>query len=410
MLFALHGAAVLQQEFLREHLGHLETSDVLIANCSSDLKILRGFFGQEAPMLCRLPLPVDTNTFRPRDQRECREMLEIDEDAKVVGFVGRLLPQRNLHHFLYMLAELKQVLSPRKIAAVVIGNYWVDYPVLNYGGADYQAHIGELIRVLNINDNLSYFPAGLSDDELAMAYCAMDILIHPTSALDENFGYVPLEAMACGTPVVGAAYGGLKETIGEGAFLMPTWTTRSGIRMDLIGGLESAKRLLLDDTLHAHISNNGIKRVLENYTEEVCGRRLCSAVSAAVSERRTGNQRPISLLPPPVAPEPAGLLPPLELPWEFYENAVKDYVSNGHPPLNSHTRLRLAAPVEQDALGTYYLIDPAWPARFCLDEIDRVIVERCRNVVSAGDLAGAGEPDWPRIKRLIDDGLLICSN
>ncbi|MCA1612644.1 MAG: glycosyltransferase [Acidobacteria bacterium] len=233
-------------------------------------------------------------------REECREILPAEGVDFIVGFVGRLLPQRNLHQFLRLLAELKRRVAPRKVAGLVIGNYWVDYPVLNYVTEGYRDYIGGLVGELGLADDLIYLPARLSDEELAMCYAAMDILVHPTNALDENFGYVPVEAMSCGTPVVGAAYGGVKDSVvsGETGFLMPTWVTRSGIRMDLISGLEEATRLLLDREARARMSEAAARRVRGHYTEEACAARLVAAVKRAVERRRAGDSRPVTMAPP----------------------------------------------------------------------------------------------------------------
>lgn len=58
------------------------------------------------------------------------------------------------------------------------------------------------------------FLGGLSDAELAKAYAGAKALIF--CALDEDFGMVPVEAMAHGTPVIGLAQGGVKETVIDG--------------------------------------------------------------------------------------------------------------------------------------------------------------------------------------------------
>lgn len=413
VLFAMHGGPVVDQEFLSTHLGRLETTDVLIVNCTSDLAILRRFFLGRMPRLCHLPLPVSTELFHPRPQRECRELLPVEGVDYIVGFVGRLLPQRNLHHFLHMLAELKRRLAPRTVAGIVIGNYWVDYPVLNYATGEYQTFIGGLVERLGLKDDVLYFPARLTDEELAACYGAMDVLIHPTNALDENFGYVPVEAMACGTPVVGAAYGGLKDTVvsGETGFLMRTWTTHSGIRMDILRGVEDALRLLQDDALRARMSEAAAARAREFFNEEVCAERLRREIRLAVGECKAGGARPVVMAPPRPEPPDAGLLPPAERPWEHYRNAVDDYVSGPRPVPAAGSRLRLAAPlVAHERGGAYGLVDPAWPATFRLEESDLALAERCREAVTLSDLPGDLREDLGRIERLIEDGLLLCSN
>lgn len=410
VLYAMHGSPVVSQEFLQTHLGRLETTDVLIVNCTSDIEILRRFFRERAPQFCLLPLPVDTELFHPRDMAECREILPVENVDVIVGFVGRLLPQRNLHQFLRMLAELKRRLAPRTVAGLVIGNYWVDYPVLNYVTEGYPDYIGELVRGLGLTDDLIYLPARLSDEELAMCYGAMDLLIHPTNALDENFGYVPVEAMASGTPVVGAAYGGLKDSVvsGETGFLMPTWTTRSGIRMDLLRGLEDAERLLSDPALRARMSEAAVRRVRDHYTEAACASRLVRAVREAVGARRAGAARPVTMAAPRPTPEPAGLLPPLAQPWEHFQNAVSDYVSMPCPKPGPNSRLKLAAPLLSVGAGLRRLDDPAWPATFSLDESELAEVERYREPVAA-EFTPDDDLGRARLARLVEDGLLICS-
>jgi hypothetical protein len=42
-------------------------------------------------------------------------------------------------------------------------------------------------------------------------YCAADVFV--TTPWYEPFGITPLEAMACGRPVIGAAVGGIKHTV-----------------------------------------------------------------------------------------------------------------------------------------------------------------------------------------------------
>jgi glycosyltransferase involved in cell wall biosynthesis len=58
------------------------------------------------------------------------------------------------------------------------------------------------------------FLGSVSDEELTLLYTNAKALIF--SALDEDFGMVPVEAMAAGTPVIALAQGGVKETVIDG--------------------------------------------------------------------------------------------------------------------------------------------------------------------------------------------------
>ena len=63
------------------------------------------------------------------------------------------------------------------------------------------------------------FPGYVDDADLPLLYRACAALVHP--ALYEGFGFPPLEAMACGTPVVVSDRPSLPEVVGEAAFVVP---------------------------------------------------------------------------------------------------------------------------------------------------------------------------------------------
>lgn len=65
---------------------------------------------------------------------------------------------------------------------------------------------GEQIRVIG----------GVSRSETVHWYSRSHCMIHPNQRFREPLGLAPLEAMACGLPVIGWRYGALKETVKEG--------------------------------------------------------------------------------------------------------------------------------------------------------------------------------------------------
>ncbi len=71
----------------------------------------------------------------------------------------------------------------------------------------------EIVADLNLESQVDF--AGRKDrNQLRYYYDAADLFI--TTPWYEPFGITPLEAMACGTPVIGAAVGGIKHTVVNG--------------------------------------------------------------------------------------------------------------------------------------------------------------------------------------------------
>jgi D-inositol-3-phosphate glycosyltransferase len=65
------------------------------------------------------------------------------------------------------------------------------------------------------------FTGPKAPDELRYWYSAADVFV--TTPWYEPFGITPVEAMACATPVIGAAVGGIKSTVldGQTGYLVP---------------------------------------------------------------------------------------------------------------------------------------------------------------------------------------------
>jgi glycosyltransferase involved in cell wall biosynthesis len=85
--------------------------------------------------------------------------------------------------------------------------------LLGGGNARYRASIRELAAQFGISDRLTFDTC--PRHRLRERYCAADVVIFP-SEWEEPFGLVPLEAMACGVPVVATATGGAAEYLADG--------------------------------------------------------------------------------------------------------------------------------------------------------------------------------------------------
>jgi glycosyltransferase involved in cell wall biosynthesis len=119
--------------------------------------------------------------------------------------VGGLDPTKNVPFLLEVLATLRRGGEPFHLV-LVCG----DDPRL----PDVRQHA----RALGVLDALTV-PGRLTDEELGAAYGGAAAFLFPS--LYEGFGLPPLEALACGCPVVASPLGSLREVLGEHATLLP---------------------------------------------------------------------------------------------------------------------------------------------------------------------------------------------
>ncbi|KIG18519.1 Glycosyltransferase MshA involved in mycothiol biosynthesis [Enhygromyxa salina] len=403
IVLAMHGGPVIEHAHLPKWLPQLRTTDTLLVNCEADVEIIRAMC-DVPPQLVVLPLPVDAEVFVPYDRADCRPEFGLASDDVVLGFVARLVPQKHLHGFLRVVAAVRDQLAPRPVRALVIGNFASSYPVLDYGCGEYVDVIKSLVHELGLDDALRYFSAKLSDEQLAAAYASMDVLVHPTQAIDENFGYVVVEALACGTPVVAAAYGGVRDSLipGPAGALLPTWASGSGVRMDLRGAVAPILALLeehdaeLRDRATVHYAHT-------RYGFQRCAGILCDVLASACARAEVGEPVTITTRPPAID---RGLLPPSDPPYADFIEPIAHYVSHPCPTLRPDQRVVWAAGIGE-CDGELRLLDPTWPAALRLDPRDLELLDRCRVPTPASEFAEPHTDAWARLQGYVEQGLLI---
>src|SRR5437773_12529442 len=145
-------------------------------------------------------------SFRPVPSEqtvETRKRLAIEDDFLL--FVGTLEPRKNLLTLLKAFDQIVRQTSLRPQLVITGGEGWLMDETFLF------------IKDSGISDRLR-LTGYLGDDELRALYSACRIFIYPS--LYEGFGLPPLEAMACGAPVIAGRVPALQETLSDAACLL----------------------------------------------------------------------------------------------------------------------------------------------------------------------------------------------
>jgi D-inositol-3-phosphate glycosyltransferase len=148
-----------------------------------------------------VPCGVNIGLFHPVDKTIARQSLGLN-DEKVLLFVGRIDPLKGIEQLIKTMPLLKNNDNLRLI--IVGGDEHSRAELDELQGLASELHIAESVR----------FKGMVRQEQLPYYYSAADVCVVPSYY--ESFGLVALESLACGTPVVAADVGDLKNIIRQG--------------------------------------------------------------------------------------------------------------------------------------------------------------------------------------------------
>ncbi len=182
-------------------------ADALIAECPQDRTDLMRLYGAAPERISMVSCGVDPAEFAPRDRAAARRRLGLAADDFVVLQLGRLVPRKGVDIVIHALA----LLPPAARARLVIVGGESREPderatpeIARLRGVAHDCGVAERVT----------FTGRRERDELPDCYAAADVFV--TTPWYEPFGITPLEAMACGTPVIGSAVGGIQYSVVDG--------------------------------------------------------------------------------------------------------------------------------------------------------------------------------------------------
>ena len=192
--------------------------------------------GYRGPLAVFPQFGVDPAIYRP---------LPVERDAlPVIGFAGRLVPEKGIADLLEAFARLHT-----RARLEIVGN-----------GTE-RTRLESQASSLGVRDRV-LFRGGVAPADMPEMYNRFDILVVPSRTRPnwkEQFGRVIIEAMACEVPVVGSDSGEIPNVIGDAGRVFPEGDVDAlAARLD---------ELLVDEALRLALGRRARQRVLERYTQ-----------------------------------------------------------------------------------------------------------------------------------------------
>jgi len=255
----------------------LEMADAIIAVSRSTAAEITRLFAVDPATVTVIPNGIDTTEYAPLSDADCLAAYNIDPTRPYVLFVGRMTQQKGLRYLLDAIPSL------RPEAQVVLCAGAADTPEM---ARDIEATVA---RLQQQRSGVVWIPAMVPRRTTIALYSHAAVFCCPS--IYEPFGLINLEAMACGTPVVASAVGGIPEVVidGETGYLVdpalssePPYAPRDAARF-AAGLAEALNRLLADAGLRQRLGQQGRAWVEEHYSWRVVAQQTLALYRTVVS-------------------------------------------------------------------------------------------------------------------------------
>lgn len=222
---------------MRPH-SQAKAADRLIAVSHSTGRDLAELYGISQDRIDVIHSGIDTTVQRPPEHELMAFRRYRGLHSRFILALCTLEPRKNLEGLVRAFEHIADMPDCRDVQLVI-------------AGAD-----GWMNRTLRRNIQYSRFSrrirlvGAVPPSERALWYAAASAFAYPS--FFEGFGFPPLEAMTCGTPVVAAHHSSLPEVIGDAGLLVDPYDSSSLGR--------ALREVLRDDILHRRLREKGLRR------------------------------------------------------------------------------------------------------------------------------------------------------
>ncbi len=206
----------------------------IIAISQATKRDLMHYLGIPDEQISVVYLGVDHKLFRPVSHRIY--------DNPYVLFIGSEHPRKNFAGLLKAFSQLKGEPRFKDLKLVKVGKA---------GGSevDFRGQTMEVINTLDLVGDV-IFADFVPEAELPAYYSGAEVFVLPS--LYEGFGFPPLEAMACGCPVITSNTASLPEVVGEAGIMVNPYDTDSLVK--------AMRRVLTDSELRDDMVRKGLEQ------------------------------------------------------------------------------------------------------------------------------------------------------
>lgn len=217
----------------------MKRADIIVTDSEFSKSEILKYFPQHSGKIRVVPCGVDTEKFRPCEDMECiskvKASLGIEGDYFL--YVGTIEPRKNLGRLIFAYNALAKKLPDAPKLVLAGGKGWLC--------DDIYAKVSEF----HLEDKViftKYVPA----EDMNPLMCGSLAFVFPS--IYEGFGMPPLEAMACGVPVLTTGEASLPEVTGDCAVICDAYSPKSIA--------EGMYRLCRDEKLRLELSRKGVER------------------------------------------------------------------------------------------------------------------------------------------------------
>jgi L-malate glycosyltransferase len=208
-----------------------------------------------------LPSGIDPNIYYPHlEDKDIEKTFDLVQKEFIFGYLGRIIEEKGLKTLLYALNQIRDL----------------SWKLIIIGSGSFETEFDSIAQKLKLSHKIKRI-GFIPHNEAPKYLSAFDLLVLPSETRPnwkEQFGRVIIEAIACGTPVIGSDSGEIPYLIEAtgGGLVFPEGNPETLA--------EQLKKLILNNALRQELSQKGRQSVLEKFTNETLARRFAETIES----------------------------------------------------------------------------------------------------------------------------------